>query len=94
MFHRLIISLFAVMLFVCGCSENKAPDPPIARAELTARLYDTLKVKRYSEALAITDKLLALDPNDPDLMEMRDRLIGNIAAVKVQEYIDNKQLVL
>ena len=92
MFHRLIISLFAVMLFVCGCSENKAPDPPIARAELTARLYDTLKVKRYSEALAITDKLLALDPNDPDLMEMRDRLIGNIAAVKVQEYIDNKQL--
>ena len=92
MFYRLLISAFAVMLFVCGCSENKAPDPPIARAELTVRLYDALKVKRYDEALAITDKLLALDPNDPDLMDMRDRIIGNIAAVKVQQYIDSQRL--
>ena len=92
MFYRWIIFAFVLLLFISGCSENQAPDPPIARAELTVRLYETLKVKRYSEALAIIDKLLALDSDDPDLMEMRDRIIGNIAAVKVQEYIDSNRL--
>ena len=92
MFYRWLIFAFVLLLFISGCSENQAPDPPIARAELTVRLYETLKVKRYSEALAIIDKLLALDSDDPDLMEMRDRIIGNIAAVKVQEYIDSNRL--
>ena len=92
MFYRLIILAAAVMLFICGCSENKAPDPPAARAELTARLFDTLKEKRYNEALAIVDKLLALDANDAELMEMRDRIIGNIATGRVQKYIDSNEL--
>lgn len=92
MFYRWLIFAFVLLLFISGCSENQAPDPPIARAELTVRLYETLKVKRYSEALAIIDKLLALDSDDPDLMEMRDRIIGNIATVKVQEYIDSNRL--
>ena len=92
MFYRLIVLTATVLLFICGCSEKKVPDPPAARAELTARLFDTLKEKRYNEALAIIDKLLALDANDAELMEMRDRIVGNIAAGKVQKYLDNKEL--
>ena len=92
MFYRSIILAGALMLFICGCSDNKAPDPPSARAELTARLFDTLKEKRYNEALAIIDKLLALDANDAELMEMRDRIVGNVIVSKVQKYIDNQEL--
>lgn len=92
MIYRVFILLAAVLVLGTGCSDQKAPDPPTARAELTVRLYETLNAKRYEEALAIADKLLALDSNDADLMEMRDRIIGNIAAVKVQQYIDHGQL--
>lgn len=92
MFYRSLILSFALLMLIGGCSENKAPDPPIARAELTARLYETLKFKRYSESLVIIDKLLALDSDDADLMEMRDRIIGNIATVKIQHYIDENRL--
>ncbi len=92
MFYRLLILFSAALIFCSGCSKKTAPDPPTARAELTVRLYDTLKEKRYTEALAINDKLLALDPNDADLMEMRDRIIGNIAALNVQKYVDKGRL--
>ena len=92
MFYRLLILFSVALIFCSGCSKKTAPDPPTARAELTVRLYDTLKEKRYTEALAINDKLLALDPNDADLMEMRDRIIGNIATVKIQHYIDENRL--
>lgn len=92
MFYRLFLLFSAALILCSGCSEKTAPDPPTARAELTVRLYDTLKEKRYTEALAINDKLLALDPNDADLMEMRDRIIGNIAALNVQKYVDQGRL--
>ena len=92
MLYRIIMLCTAAVLLCSGCSENQPPDPPTARAELTVRLLDTLKSKRYSEALAITDKLLSLDPNDAELMDMRDRIIGNIAAINVQNYIDAGKL--
>lgn len=76
-----------------GCSDNgKIPDPPAARAELTARLYDALQDKRYEDALAITDKLKALDPNDADLIEMHNRIVGNICVSAIQNSVDAGQL--
>ena len=90
--YRLFILFSAAIILCSGCSKKTAPDPPTARAELTVRLYETLKERRYTEALAINGKLLALDPNDADLMEMRDRIIGNIVAVNVQKYIDQGRL--
>ncbi|MBO5922952.1 MAG: hypothetical protein J6Q81_00425 [Lentisphaeria bacterium] len=92
MLYRIFMICTAALLLGTGCSENQPPDPPSARAELTARLFETLKSKRYTEALAITDKLLSLDSNDAELMDMRDRIIGNIAAIKVQEYVEAGQL--
>ena len=92
MLYRIFMICTAALLLGTGCSENLPPDPPSARAELTARLFETLKSKRYTEALAITDKLLSLDSNDAELMDMRDRIVGNIAAIKVQEYVEAGQL--
>ena len=92
MLYRIFILFTAAVLLCSGCSENQPPDPPTARAELTVRLLDTLKSKRYTEALAIADKLLSLDPNDAELMDIRDRIIGNIAAINVQNHIDGGKL--
>ena len=89
---RLLILLAAVLMTGAGCSKKQAPDPPSARAELTVRLFETLNDKRYEETLVIIDKLLALDSNDADLMEMRDRVVGNIAAAKIQNFINNNEL--
>lgn len=86
------VSILAVLLTLSGCSERKVSDPPTSRAELTVRLFDALKYKRYTDALAILDKLQALEPEDADLMEMRDRLIVNICTGKVQEYINAGKL--
>ena len=93
LYRFLILPFFAVLLTVCaGCSQEEAPDPPLARAELTVRLNEALKLSRYSEAVSIIDKLLALDPDDADLMEMRDRIIGNICVEKTQRYVNSKNL--
>lgn len=92
MFYRLLILFSAVLLLVCGCSKKTAPDPPLARAELTLRLNDALKLARYNEAIPIIDKLLALDPDDADLMDMRDRIIGNICVERTRKYINSKKL--
>ena len=93
LYRFLILPVFAVLLALCsGCSQEEAPDPPLARAELTVRLNEALKLSRYSEAASIIDKLLALDPDDADLMEMRDRIISNICVEKTQSYIDSKNL--
>ena len=89
-FSLLLITLLAML---CGCSDNgKISDPPAARAELTARLYDALQDKRYEDALAITDKLKALDPNDADLIEMHNRIVGNICVSAIQNSVDAGQL--
>ena len=92
MLYRIFALCSAALFLCCGCSETQPHDPPAARAELTVRLLETLKNKRYTEALAINDKLLALDPNDAELMEMRDRLIGNIATENVQKFVDAGKL--
>ena len=86
------VSILALLLTLSGCSESKVSDPPTSRAELTVRLFDALKGRRYTDALAILDKLQTLEPEDADLMEMRDRLIVNICTGKVQEYINNGKL--
>ena len=92
MLYRIFALCSAALFLCCGCSETQPHDPPSARAELTVRLLETLKNKRYTEALAINDKLLALDPNDAELMEMRDRLVGNIATANVQKFVDAGKL--
>lgn len=92
MFYRLFILFSAALILGCGCSKKTVPDPPLARAELTLRLNDALKLARYGEAISIIDKLLALDPDDADLMDMRDRIIGNICVERTQQYIDRKEL--
>ncbi len=92
MLYRIFALCSAALFLCCGCSETQPHDPPAARAELTVRLLETLKNKRYTEALAINDKLLALDPNDAELMEMRDRLVGNIATENVQKFVDAGKL--
>ncbi len=84
--------LVGCMLMITGCAEEKVPDPPTARAELTARLYDALKLQRNEEALAIIGKLMALDQNDADLMEMRDRIICNICTNEVQKMLDSGRI--
>lgn len=82
----------AVLLFGSGCSEEAAPEPPTSRAELTQRLFEALQTKRDEDALAIVDKLLALDNDDSDLMEMRERIMGNICTRHVQKLIDARRL--
>lgn len=85
-----LLTLAGVMM--TGCSDNTPPDPPLARAELTSRLYDTLRQGRDADALAIIEKLLALDPDDADLLEMQDRITANICARAMQANIDQNQL--
>ena len=92
MLLRIFILMAAVLTAGVGCSKKQVPDPPSARAELTARLFETLDGKRYDEALVIVDKLLALDANDADLMEMRDRIVGNIATGRVRDFIADEDL--
>ena len=81
-----------ILLLAAGCSEEQAPEPPVSRAELTCRLFEALDANRDHDALAIVDKLLALDNNDADLMEMRERILGNICTRKVQTLIDQENL--
>ena len=91
MLHK-IFCFTALLMLTAGCSDSKAPDPPTARAELTARLFDELKARRLDSATAIIDKLLALDPDDADLMEMRDRLTANKATLATQNYVNRGEL--
>ena len=95
MLHRFFcIALAAVLvsLLASGCGDRNKIAPPSARAELTARLFDALQFHRYDDALAIIDKLLAIDPDDVELMEMRSRVITSACTVKVQQFVDQNQL--
>ena len=93
MLYRFFYTIFiTAVLFAGGCSEQSAPEPPLARAELTARLNAALEAGRDSEALAITDKLAALDPDDADIIEMRERIVCNICTRTVQGYINQGNL--
>ena len=80
------------LLFAPGCSKESAPEPPVSRAELTQRLFEALQTKRDADALAIVDKLLALDNDDSDLIEMRERIVGNICTRKVQSWVNQGNL--
>lgn len=80
------------LLLAAGCSKETAPDPPVARAELTRRLFEALQTKRDAEALAIVDKLLALDNDNSDLIEMRERIIGNLCTRQVQVMVNKSNL--
>ena len=86
------ICALTLLLLTAGCTEEQAPEPPVSRAELTHRLFEALDSRRDNDALAIVDKLLALDNNDSDLMEMRERILGNICTRQVQAMIDKGDL--
>lgn len=94
MLKTVISAIFGltILLLAAGCSEEQAPEPPVSRAELTYRLFEALDAKRDHDALAIVDKLLALDNNDAELMEMRERILGNICTRQVQILIDKGNL--
>ncbi len=77
-----------LMSGLCGCSKTEVPDPPLARAELTVRLGEALKHQRDDEALSLIDKLLALDGDDSDLIEMRSRVIANRCVRAAQRRLD------
>ena len=83
--------LLSAVIF-SGCSDSQVPDPPSARAELTGRLYEALQYKRDAEALAIINKLLALEPDDVDLLEMRDRVTVNACTRAVQTHVNSGNL--
>ncbi len=95
MLHRFFciafMAVFTIML-TSGCGDQDISNPPTARAELTARLFDALQFHRYDDALAIIDKLLAIDPDDVELMDMRNRIIANACTVKVQQFVNLNQL--
>lgn len=94
MFKSVTAILLSVsfLLLASGCAEEKAPEPPISRAELTQRLFEALQTKRDSDALAILDKLLTLDSTDSNLLEMRERIIGNISTRQVQVLVNKGDL--
>ena len=92
MIYKYLMAAFCLMLFAAGCKQEEVPDLPIARAELTVRLMESLNYKRYDEALGIIDKLLALYPDDVELMEMKNRVIVNKCIAKVQPCVDQGKL--
>jgi len=92
MLYRLLPMLLLAAFLITGCEKKRVADPPTARAELTTRLYDALQDKRYEEALAIIDKLLASDPDDVDLLEMQIRVTANMHTVQIQQAVDDGDL--
>ena len=90
-FLRCLPIILAVVM-LSGCSKSEVPDPPASRAELVGRLFEALQYKRDQEALVIIGKLLALDPDDVDLMDMRDRVTINLCTRSVQKMIDAGKL--
>ena len=80
------------LLLAAGCSNERAPEPPVSRPQLTQRLFEALQTKRDNDALAIVDKLLALDNDDSDLIEMRERILGNICTRQVQTLVNGGRL--
>lgn len=86
------ICCLLLAVITAGCGKSDAPDPPVSRVELTNRLFETIKQKRDDEALNIIEKLLALEPDDIELMEMRDRIVSNRCSRKVQKLIDQGKL--
>ena len=92
MIYKYLMAAICLILLAAGCKQEEVPDLPIARAELTARLMESLNYKRYDEALGIIDKLLALYPDDVELMEMKNRVIVNKCTAKVQLCIDQGKL--
>ena len=92
MVYRILLICLVVLTVATGCSDQRVPDPPTARAELTERLFDALNYKRYDEALAIIEKLLALYPDDSELMEMKSRVIVNACVERIQPLINQGNL--
>lgn len=92
MTHRYLAIILTVLLTaVAGCSKKQAPDPPVAQAELTSRLFAALQDQRYDEALVILDKLKVLAPDDATLVAMediRDNIIINRCTEKIRSLVD------
>ena len=92
MIYKYLLAACCLILLAAGCKKEEVPDLPVARAELTARLMESLNYKRYDEALGIIDKLLALYPDDVELMEMKTRVIINKCTARVQLCINQGKL--
>lgn len=73
---------------ICGCGDSEVPDPPVARSELVARLFDALKTGRLDEARSLTEKLQALDNGNVALAELKSRIIANGYVLRCQRELD------
>lgn len=92
MIYRYIIACVLLTVLLTGCRKEEIADPPLARAELTTRLYDALQYDRLDEALEIIGKLLSIYPDDAELGEMHDRIVITRCIRRIQPLIDSGKL--